>query len=72
MLDAGFRPVGRDFPLFVHPQMGEEYALARTERKSTPGYQCFSVHADPSVRLEQDLSRRDLTINAVAMRQDGT
>ncbi len=72
MLDAGFRPVGRDFPVFLHPQTNEEYALARTERKSAPGYHGFSVHADPSVTLEQDLSRRDLTINAMAMRPDGT
>jgi tRNA nucleotidyltransferase (CCA-adding enzyme) len=72
MLDAGFRPVGRDFPVFLHPQTNEEYALARTERKSAPGYHGFTVHADPSVTLEQDLSRRDLTINAMAMRQDGT
>jgi len=72
MLDAGFRPVGRDFPVFLHPQTQEEYALARTERKSAPGYHGFSVHADPSVTLEQDLSRRDLTINAMAMHEDGT
>jgi tRNA nucleotidyltransferase (CCA-adding enzyme) len=72
MLDAGFRPVGRDFPVFLHPRTQEEYALARTERKSAPGYHGFTVHADPSVTLEQDLSRRDLTINAMAMREDGT
>jgi len=72
MLDAGFRPVGRDFPVFLHPQTNEEYALARTERKSAPGYHGFSVHADPSVTLEQDLSRRDLSINAMALRDDGT
>jgi tRNA nucleotidyltransferase (CCA-adding enzyme) len=72
MLDAGFRPVGRDFPVFLHPQTNEEYALARTERKSAPGYHGFTVHADPSVTLEQDLSRRDLTINAMALRNDGT
>jgi len=72
MLDAGFRPVGRDFPVFLHPQTHEEYALARTERKSAPGYHGFTVHADPSVTLEQDLSRRDLTINAMALRDDGT
>jgi tRNA nucleotidyltransferase (CCA-adding enzyme) len=72
MLDAGFRPVGRDFPVFLHPQTNEEYALARTERKSAPGYHGFTVHADPSVTLEQDLSRRDLTINAMALREDGT
>jgi tRNA nucleotidyltransferase (CCA-adding enzyme) len=72
MLDAGFRPVGRDFPVFLHPQSNEEYALARTERKSAPGYHGFTVHADPAVTLEQDLSRRDLTINAMALRDDGT
>ncbi len=72
MLQAGFRQVGADFPVFLHPQTNEEYALARTERKSAPGYRGFVVHADPSVTLEQDLSRRDLTINAMAMREDGT
>ena len=72
MLDAGFRQVGRDFPVFLHPQSNEEFALARTERKSAPGYHGFTVHADPSVTLEQDLSRRDLTINAMALRDDGT
>ena len=66
MLDAGFRQVGRDFPVFLHPHTHEEYALARTERKSAPGYHGFVVHADPSVTLEQDLARRDLTINAMA------
>src|SRR5881409_1783027 len=66
MLDAGYRPVGRDFPVFLHPQTQEEYALARTERKTAPGYRGFSFHADPSVTLEQDLARRDLTINAMA------
>jgi tRNA nucleotidyltransferase (CCA-adding enzyme) len=64
--------VGRDFPVFLHPQSNEEYALARTERKSAPGYHGFTVHADPAVTLEQDLSRRDLTINAMAQRNDGT
>ena len=72
MRQAGFRQVGADFPVFLHPQTHEEYALARTERKSAPGYRGFVVHADPSVTLEQDLSRRDLTINAMAMREDGT
>ena len=72
MLQAGFRQVGADFPVFLHPQTGEEYALARTERKSAPGYRGFVVHAAPSVTLEQDLSRRDLTINAMALRDDGT
>ena len=68
---AGFRPVGRDFPVFLHPDTGEEYALARTERKSAPGYRGFTVHADPSVTLEQDLERRDFTINAIAQGADG-
>jgi tRNA nucleotidyltransferase (CCA-adding enzyme) len=72
MLDAGFRQVGADFPVFLHPRTNEEYALARTERKSAPGYHGFTVHADPSVTLEQDLSRRDLTINAMARHEDGT
>jgi len=71
MLAAGFRPVGRDFPVFLHPQTGEEHALARTERKTAPGYRGFVVHADPSVTLEQDLERRDFTINAVAESPDG-
>jgi tRNA nucleotidyltransferase (CCA-adding enzyme) len=72
MLDAGYLPVGRDFPVFLHPQTHEEYALARTERKTAPGYHGFSVHADPSVTLEEDLQRRDLTINAMAQDADGT
>ncbi|MEO7245307.1 MAG: multifunctional CCA addition/repair protein, partial [Rubrivivax sp.] len=71
MVDAGYRPVGRDFPVFLHPETGEEYALARTERKSAPGYHGFSFHADPSVTLEQDLARRDLTVNAIAQAADG-
>jgi tRNA nucleotidyltransferase (CCA-adding enzyme) len=71
MLDAGFRPVGQDFPVFLHPQTHEEYALARTERKTAPGYHGFTFHADPSVTLEQDLERRDLTINAMAQEPDG-
>ncbi len=66
MLDAGFRPVGRDFPVFLHPRSGEEFALARTERKSAPGYHGFAFHAAPDVTLEQDLARRDLSINAMA------
>ena len=71
MVAAGFRPVGRDFPVFLHPRSQEEYALARTERKSGPGYRGFTVHADPSVTLEEDLARRDLTINAMAETPDG-
>lgn len=67
----GFRPVGRDFPVFLHPDTHEEYALARTERKSGPGYKGFVVHASPDVTLEQDLQRRDLTINAMARDSDG-
>lgn len=71
MLDAGYRPVGRDFPVFLHPQTNEEYALARTERKSGPGHQGFICHADPGVTLEEDLMRRDLTINAMAQDKTG-
>lgn len=70
MLDAGFRPVGQDFPVFLHPETGEEYALARTERKSGQGYGGFTFHTSPDVTLEQDLIRRDLTINAMAMDAD--
>ncbi|HEU0306338.1 MAG TPA: multifunctional CCA addition/repair protein, partial [Lysobacter sp.] len=68
---AGFKAVGRDFPVFLHPQTGEEYALARTERKSGRGYRGFVVHADPSVTLEDDLQRRDFTINAIAQDEAG-
>ncbi|MBL8333452.1 MAG: multifunctional CCA tRNA nucleotidyl transferase/2'3'-cyclic phosphodiesterase/2'nucleotidase/phosphatase [Rubrivivax sp.] len=68
---AGYRPVGRDFPVFLHPQTGEEVALARTERKSGRGYRGFVVHTSPEVTLEQDLTRRDLTINAMARSADG-
>jgi tRNA nucleotidyltransferase (CCA-adding enzyme) len=71
MVKHGFRPVGKDFPVFLHPQSHEEYALARTERKTAPGYKGFAVHASPDVRLEQDLLRRDLTINAMAMTPQG-
>ena len=71
MLDAGFRAVGKDFPVFLHPKTHEEYALARTERKTAPGYHGFSFHAAPDVTLEQDLIRRDLTINAMALGDDG-
>ena len=66
MLAKGFRPVGADFPVFLHPKSGEEYALARTERKSGRGYGGFTFHASPEVTLEEDLIRRDLTINAMA------
>jgi tRNA nucleotidyltransferase (CCA-adding enzyme) len=66
MLARGFKPVGKDFPVFLHPQTKAEYALARTERKTGPGYRGFTVHADPQVTLKEDLRRRDLTINALA------
>ena len=66
MVEQGYLPVGRDFPVFLHPHTHEEYALARTERKSGSGYRGFVVHADPSVTLEEDLARRDLSINAMA------
>jgi tRNA nucleotidyltransferase (CCA-adding enzyme) len=70
MIARGYLPVGRDFPVFLHPETREEYALARTERKSAPGYRGFVVHAAPDVTLEQDLARRDLTINAIALPED--
>jgi tRNA nucleotidyltransferase (CCA-adding enzyme) len=70
LLAAGYRAVGRDFPVFLHPQTGEQYALARTERKSAAGYHGFQIHAAPDVTLEQDLARRDLTINAMALDPD--
>ncbi|MBP6117499.1 MAG: multifunctional CCA tRNA nucleotidyl transferase/2'3'-cyclic phosphodiesterase/2'nucleotidase/phosphatase, partial [Neisseriaceae bacterium] len=69
MLKQGYQPVGKDFPVFLHPKTHEEYALARTERKTHAGYTGFTVHADPSVTLEEDLARRDLTINAMAQAQ---
>jgi len=71
MLNAGYMPVGKDFPVFLHPKTHEEYALARTERKTAKGYKGFTVHAAPDVTLEQDLSRRDFTINAIAKSDDG-
>jgi len=72
MLDAGYQQVGRDFPVFLHPQSREEYALARTERKSGSGYTGFTCYAAPDVTLEQDLLRRDLTVNALAQDENGT
>ena len=71
LLAHGFRPVGKDFPVFLHPNTHEEYALARTERKTAPGYHGFSIHTAPDVTLEDDLLRRDLTINAMARAADG-
>ncbi len=71
LIDAGYTPVGRDFPVFLHPVTREEVALARTERKTAPGYHGFAFHAAPDVTLEQDLARRDLTINAIARAADG-
>ncbi|MGD9889160.1 MAG: multifunctional CCA addition/repair protein [Halothiobacillaceae bacterium] len=71
MLAQGFSQVGKDFPVFLHPKTQEEYALARTERKSAPGYHGFVIHAAPDVTLEEDLARRDLTINAMAQAEDG-
>jgi tRNA nucleotidyltransferase (CCA-adding enzyme) len=69
--DLGYRPVGSDFPVFLHPESGEEYALARTERKTGAGYHGFTFHTSPEVTLEEDLTRRDLTINAMALDSDG-
>ena len=76
LVEQGFIPVGKDFPVFLHPRSKEQYALARTERKTAPGYRGFAIHAAPDVTLEQDLARRDLTINAIALaaeafRKDG-
>jgi tRNA nucleotidyltransferase (CCA-adding enzyme) len=71
MISAGYLPVGKDFPVFLHPETREEYALARTERKTARGYHGFVFHAEPDVTLEQDLARRDLTINAMAQDQQG-
>jgi len=72
LVAQGFLPVGKDFPVFLHPQTHEEYALARTERKTAPGYHGFQVHAAPEVTLEQDLARRDLTINSIAIHAHST
>jgi tRNA nucleotidyltransferase (CCA-adding enzyme) len=71
LLEAGYLPVGKDFPVFLHPETKDEVALARTERKTAPGYHGFAFHADPGVTLEEDLQRRDLTINAMAQDEDG-
>jgi tRNA nucleotidyltransferase (CCA-adding enzyme) len=71
MIADGYLPVGRDFPVFLHPRTREEYALARTERKTARGYHGFTFHAEPNVTLEQDLARRDLTINAMAQDENG-
>jgi tRNA nucleotidyltransferase (CCA-adding enzyme) len=71
MVKQGYQPVGKDFPVFLHPQTHEEYALARTERKTARGYKGFQVYASPEVTLEQDLARRDLTVNAIAKSNDG-
>jgi tRNA nucleotidyltransferase (CCA-adding enzyme) len=72
LVALGYKPVGKDFPVFLHPHTGEEVALARTERKTAPGYRGFAFHAAPGVTLEEDLARRDLTINAIAQAEDGT
>jgi tRNA nucleotidyltransferase (CCA-adding enzyme) len=72
LIELGYRPVGKDFPVFLHPDTHEEYALARTERKTARGYHGFEFYAAPDVTLEQDLERRDLTINAMARDEDGT
>jgi tRNA nucleotidyltransferase (CCA-adding enzyme) len=72
MIERGFRPVGKDFPVFLHPGTQEEYALARTERKTAPGYHGFVFHTSPDVTLEDDLVRRDLTVNAMARAEDGS
>ncbi|PUE56752.1 multifunctional CCA tRNA nucleotidyl transferase/2'3'-cyclic phosphodiesterase/2'nucleotidase/phosphatase [Limnohabitans sp. Rim8] len=71
LVAQGYQPVGRDFPVFLHPNTHEEYALARTERKTARGYHGFAVHASPDVTLEEDLARRDLTINAIAQDEHG-
>ena len=71
MLDAGYKPVGKDFPVFLHPKTHQEYALARTERKTGAGYKGFVVHAAPDVTLQEDLARRDFTMNAIAKSSEG-
>ncbi len=71
MIDLGYKPVGKDFPVFLHPESNEEYALARTERKTAAGYHGFSFNTSPDVTIEEDLGRRDLTVNALARDDDG-
>ena len=71
LMDLGYQPVGKDFPVFLHPETHEEYALARTEKKVAVGYQGFQFNASPDVTLEEDLKRRDLTINAIAQAENG-
>ena len=71
MLAGGYKPIGRDFPVFLHPDTHQEYALARSERKSGPGYRGFAINTDPTITIEQDLLRRDLTINAIAEDEQG-
>ena len=71
LIAMGYRQVGKDFPVFLHPETGEEYALARTERKTAPGYHGFTFDCSPAVSIEDDLLRRDLTINAIAKDADG-
>ena len=72
LVDLGYLPVGKDFPVFLHPVTKDEVALARQERKTAPGYHGFAFHAAPDVTLEQDLSRRDLTINSIAVQAINT
>jgi tRNA nucleotidyltransferase (CCA-adding enzyme) len=72
LVDAGYAPVGRDFPVFLHPETKSEYALARRERKTGPGYRGFVTEFSPDITLEEDLRRRDLTVNAIAQAGDGT
>ena len=71
LTNQGYKQVGKDFPVFLHPETGEEYALARTERKTAAGYHGFEFHTSPDVTIEDDLGRRDLTINAIARDSDG-
>ncbi|MBT4448693.1 MAG: multifunctional CCA tRNA nucleotidyl transferase/2'3'-cyclic phosphodiesterase/2'nucleotidase/phosphatase, partial [Gammaproteobacteria bacterium] len=71
MISDGYRPIGKDFPVFLHPESKQEYALARTERKISKGYAGFNFNTDPEITIEQDLARRDLTINAIAQDEQG-